>query len=999
MNRTGFAAWLLALAVVGVARVDAQTVQWITWDGSPAGTPPVVDLAPTSDKDSTTFTITLHGFYVQESYVGSVPYHRVIVPSPNDSVVIADFDPQSSPQLSGDHELGRPELPQLPELVGVVTNASTPLLDPPVVDAYFQIDTFNSHAIQVWPLQPGAGLCSCCDDPGPFQIDQAFYDSFGDFYPPAQAEISGMEGWMSLKVGCVQANLAQYQPTTHTLRMAKVMHIHVHHEGAALVGNQAPDTSPDLDQLFNSVVNFKKVKAYFNALFQVQYLILVHDDLAAAIEPLRLAKIAEGYGVTVKKVPSDVENTRADIQSEIQTFYDNARGLADRMVLIVGDANHIVPKSVTRSDGEEGVSDKPYSLVFGDDKIPDLCIGRISADTPAEVTDIVRKILRYETAPPQGDWAKNVLLVGAKGDMGHDFLKEQCEVIKDYLNPSPLGPLAYLIPGEAMNRDECFRNAPALPAGTNAQVSDLIKGGVGIVAYLGHGCPDRWENWNAGNWATAQVLDPALHNGCFNPIVFAMCCYNNKFDNADLPTDDCGKTPLPGTTDGIGEEWMQVGSRKGAVAHYGATMVAWDRETFVQNRELFIGIYDREIRRVGYVLMREEELLLRRYPLSKKAVDNVMVFELMGDPSMNLRTGNLPAPPPPPAPEFKDATCLKTGKPCADPSRYDAAKSVARVKSYFLSNSTDDTLIVESSGFALDRNGSRKHLVLAKSSVQRAGYRFLFVRAQFGAEYGNGAQDCNAGGPSCGVPALTCAPTSIIDGQTVYADPNGDWAVARLDQNAAAGLPLAAGDAARHDMVYMPMYPAGGCKVVSQGSLTDAFPAQVGHTADDAAGGIGAPLVLDMPGNANRHKAVGLNSVLGQTCADARAVPVSALLRATIPGGIPVVDSVIASLDGTQQSSPGTGGSIGDGMLDPVPMVYHGGRLRYTIRLGSEADVTLRLFDIAGRQVAEVFRGPLKQGEHRQEWSLPDRAVSAGVYFLRFSNGRGTQTRTVVLLE
>jgi hypothetical protein len=83
-------------------------------------------------------------------------------------------------------------------------------------------------------------------------------------------------------------------------------------------------------------------------------------------------------------------------------------------------------------------------------------------------------------------------------------------------------------------------------------------------------------------------------------------------------------------------------------------------------------------------------------------------------------------------------------------------------------------------------------------------------------------------------------------------------------------------------------------------------------------------------------------------------------------------------------------------MLDPIPMVRHG-VIHYTIRLQTGKDVTLGLYDLAGRRVAELFRGRLEEGSHQLTWS--GSGVQPGCYFVRVSNGARVQTRTVVLLQ
>jgi hypothetical protein len=65
-------------------------------------------------------------------------------------------------------------------------------------------------------------------------------------------------------------------------------------------------------------------------------------------------------------------------------------------------------------------------------------------------------------------------------------------------------------------------------------------------------------------------------------------------------------------------------------------------------------------------------------------------------------------------------------------------------------------------------------------------------------------------------------------------------------------------------------------------------------------------------------------------------------------------------------------------------------------------EVTLSVFDIAGRKVRSLVEGPLDAGEYTVTWNGRDLAgepVAAGIYFYRLQGARFEKTRKMVVLR
>jgi len=66
-------------------------------------------------------------------------------------------------------------------------------------------------------------------------------------------------------------------------------------------------------------------------------------------------------------------------------------------------------------------------------------------------------------------------------------------------------------------------------------------------------------------------------------------------------------------------------------------------------------------------------------------------------------------------------------------------------------------------------------------------------------------------------------------------------------------------------------------------------------------------------------------------------------------------------------------------------------------RTAEAGNVSLRIYDLLGREVASLFEGHLDAGNHMQRWNAAGQA--AGVYFYRLTTGTTTEARRLILLR
>ena len=174
---------------------------------------------------------------------------------------------------------------------------------------------------------------------------------------------------------------------------------------------------------------------------QADYLLVSHPDFLAAIQPLADFRARQGYRVRVINV-QDIYDVFGDgvfdpeaIHDFLAYAYANWKPPAPAFVLLVGDGHYdfkdnygdsgpvFMPPYLGDFDPWMGetASDNRYVTVSGEDALPDMAIGRLPANSPAEATSMVNKILAYEQGATPGLWTSHLTFVADDPDAGGDF--------------------------------------------------------------------------------------------------------------------------------------------------------------------------------------------------------------------------------------------------------------------------------------------------------------------------------------------------------------------------------------------------------------------------------------------------------------------------------------------------------------------------------------------------------------------------------------------------
>ena len=350
------------------------------------------------------------------------------------------------------------------------------------------------------------------------------------------------------------------------------------------------------------------------------YLVITHEKFYKSILPLAAFREAQGLRVRVVRI-GDVYDEFSDglfdpgaIRAFIRYAFEHWSPPAPTHVLLVGDATYdykdyeqtgkvnYVPTHLFQSVAysTETASDNWFVDVHGDDHLPDLFIGRLSAKTERDVTAAVHKILHYEGEEALGQAWQNRILLSADRDSTFEAISDQ------------LGRMAV---GAGLDlRKVYLRDFPDGAAGRKKLLADLNAGAL-LLTYTGHGAIDTWSKEDL--LTSSQIS--LLSNGDRLPLVVVLNCLSGFFHHVDIDYS-------------LSEEFLRA-ENKGAVACWSPSGFGFPWAHALLARHLFsILLEDQEVL-LGAALARTKIATLTERP---GAWDHIEMYNLLGDPALKI---------------------------------------------------------------------------------------------------------------------------------------------------------------------------------------------------------------------------------------------------------------------------------------------------------------------------------------------------------------------------
>lgn len=352
------------------------------------------------------------------------------------------------------------------------------------------------------------------------------------------------------------------------------------------------------------------------------YMIIAADDYVSELDDLVDWKTRAGFQVSLHPT-SETGSSREAIRQFVRDAY-HTWPEPPRYLLLVGDTDKI-------PTGDVGgyPSDNLYAAVDGEDFLPDLFVGRFSANTPNEVAVQVAKTVGYESTPDTtsggGEWFSRALMVAANQG-----------------SSTPLPTLHWAadeLRGIGFTQvDSCFQGRRAGHIGREEGpfcIKHYVDLGVSIVGYRGWARGD--DGWEYPLYDLTHV--PLLANGWKMPVVFSIVCHTGNFDRFG--------------TDCFGEVLLKTGTPtapRGAVGFIG-TAETWSHSRW--NDRVSIGIWqafcEKGLHQLGEVLADAKISMLEHFPdevyMSTAPISPeesceyyAKIYNTLGDPGLAIWT-------------------------------------------------------------------------------------------------------------------------------------------------------------------------------------------------------------------------------------------------------------------------------------------------------------------------------------------------------------------------
>lgn len=442
------------------------------------------------------------------------------------------------------------------------------------------------------------------------------------FYPATNTELQEPYILRNFRGQAVTIMPFVYNPVSKTLRVYYDITIQLYRNGSGganqFTRNRSLTEDAEFEQVYSShFINFKQARQRYPVLQeQGKLLIISHGPYMEAMQPFVAWKKTIGRPTEMVNV-STIGTTPEAIKTFVQNYY-NTNGLTH--LLLVGDHQHVPSYNNTTAGG---YSDYFYGYLAGNDSYNELFVGRFSAETPAQVTNMVTKVIAYERDLDQNaTWLNTGIGVARNEGAGQGHNGGEADYVHMDFIRDTLRNFTY----QTVYR-EYDGGVPGLPNTTAAQISSRINAGASIINYCNHGSQ---TGWSVAGYSTSHV--DALNNTDRWPIVWAVACDNGRFTNGTC----------------FAETWLRA-SKNGQPTGAIGTMMSWISQPWqppMTGQDEMVTIlaesYVNNIKRTfGGTSTNGSMKMIDLHGSSGRSTHDTWI--LFGDPTLTLRTA-VPAP-------------------------------------------------------------------------------------------------------------------------------------------------------------------------------------------------------------------------------------------------------------------------------------------------------------------------------------------------------------------
>ncbi|MBD3383430.1 hypothetical protein GF407_00765 [candidate division KSB1 bacterium] len=360
------------------------------------------------------------------------------------------------------------------------------------------------------------------------------------------------------------------------------------------------------------------------------YILLTHPLFRPAAENLALYRSRhDGLDVRVVLIDDVYDEFNFGLADEtairhfLQFACSNWQSPAPRYLSILGDAswdpkNLSGPNSRTNYIPSYGnpVSDVWFALLDGEeDLLPDLAVGRIPAQTPAQAEAYIEKLQEYEQSP-SSSWKKHFTFItgGFNRIEQTAFMQQAEQLTSKYIDTSPVNGTVTFINKQSQGYIEGEHRQDILNAVNNGTVWLNFTGHAGSRTWdLMFHEPDVYELGNAPRY----------------PFITSMTCHTGRFAE-----------PLQ-------ESFAEIfihSPQKGAIAFMGTSGWGYSSEDHLFMEELYPLVLQDSLRVLGEAITRAKAELWKQFGSTRHIRNSILQYALIGDPATRLELATRPDP-------------------------------------------------------------------------------------------------------------------------------------------------------------------------------------------------------------------------------------------------------------------------------------------------------------------------------------------------------------------
>lgn len=376
---------------------------------------------------------------------------------------------------------------------------------------------------------------------------------------------------------------------------------------------------------------------------RADYLLVAHRSLWPAAQALAQHREASGLTVALIDVQDVMDEfgggrmNPGSIRDFVAYAYSNWQAPAPSYLLLLGSGHSdyrmrtglaarpvLVPPFIACVDpwNCEVAVENEFVTVSGDDRLPDLALGRLPAKNLDEANVLVNKIINYEASPPSGSWSGTLAFVadnyrsasGAPDPAGN--FEALSEGIIAITPPQYTVQRVFYDPYPDDDDDEPFRYRT--PTATTDAIVATVNSGAVFLNYIGHAGITTWAHeaiLRAHDWGRNDVT--RFTNGPRQPIVLDMACVSGNF--AD---------PVYTGIEVMMLNWPVGGS----VAGWGATGFGVATGHDQLHRGFYQAVFNNGVRTLGLATGAGKQALWN----AGFSLDLLDTFDLLGDPALQI---------------------------------------------------------------------------------------------------------------------------------------------------------------------------------------------------------------------------------------------------------------------------------------------------------------------------------------------------------------------------